>query len=244
MHAREKIPEMPEVEPGLHLLRSESETPPVKPLQSMAIDRLLLGPSTGVALWVDALDHARTDTLTTLAPNERVLDRVHLARGFTAYQHAAIVERLFTTLRPDAAESARPVAPEDVSLLVCPAVDALYREDDVGAETAEALCFRVLARLQALARRLDVPVLVSQWQRDSLSAPFETAADQTITCRQTEHGVRFEGAESETLIYPLEDGLVQTTLSYWREILRAREPLYERYSIGDPEPLTPASLEG
>ncbi|WP_336003400.1 hypothetical protein [Halorientalis halophila] len=245
MHERERLPELPAVEPGLQLLQSATDAPPVEAIQSLALDALLLGSSTGTAVWIDALDHARTDTLSTLAPDPRVLDRIRVARGFTAYQHAAIVERCFEAVRdgPDA-DARRVPAPEDVSLIVCPAVDALYRADDVRSGTAEDLLYRVLARLRTLARELDVPVLVSRWKRDDLSAPFETAADGTITCRETAQGLRFETADRETLAYPLGDGLVQTTLTYWAEILRARQPLYERYSVGDPDPITPATLEG
>ena len=241
----ERIPELPTLEPGLQLLRTDDDEPPVRPLQSLVVDTLLLGSSGGTAVWIDALDHARTDTLTTLAPSSQILDRIHLARGFTAYQHAAIVERLFEALQsPTAHTSDQQITPDEVSVIVCPAVDALYRADDVGSETARELLYRVLARLQTLARQLEVPVLASQWQRDSLSEPFANAADGTITCRRTDHGLRFETPDTETLVYPLDDGSVQTTLAYWVEILDARRPLYDRYSVGTTEPISSATLEG
>jgi len=232
---------MPRLEPGLCLLRAPAATRPVKPLQSLVVDTLLLGSSSGQAVWVDAFDHARTDILSSLAPSQRLLDRIQVARGFTPHQHAAIVEHLFTTLRGDGTP---PVSPASLSLLVCPAVDALYREDDIRDDVAESLCYRVLARLSALARAYEVPVLVSTWQADALTAPFETAADTTITCTQTDFGIWFETDETETLVYPLGDGTVQTTLAYWAEILRARQPLYDRHSVGEAEPISSTTLRG
>ncbi|MFD1589436.1 hypothetical protein ACFR9U_20870 [Halorientalis brevis] len=243
MRQLDSIPELPRLEPGLTLLRVAGEGRPLKPLQSLVIDTLLLGDGTGQAVWIDALDHARTDTLSALAPSPRLLDRVSVARGFTAYQHAALVEHLFSLCESDDRD-ARSVTPDSVSLVVCPAVDGLYRDDDVGEDVAEALLYRVLARLQTLARTLDVPVLVTRWEDDALSAPFETAATRTITCRQTDLGVRFEGGDHETLVYQLPGGYVQTTLAYWAEILDARTPLYERYSVGESQPITPEALEG
>ncbi|WP_231187457.1 hypothetical protein [Haladaptatus sp. DYF46] len=59
---------------------------------------------------------------------------------------------------------------------------------------------------------------------DTLTAPVHDIADQTIQCEQTEFGPRFAGEECETLVYPLENGLVQTTLAYWNRILANRHP--------------------
>lgn len=238
----EQIPEMPRLEPGIQLLQTDGDLAPIKPLQSLVIDTLLLDDAGGHAVWIDALDRARTDTMSSLAPSQRVLDRVHLARGFTPYQHAAAIESIFEMLQSESGHG--DIDPADVSLLVCPAVDALYREDDIRQGIAEELLYRVLARLSTIARTLEIPVLVSRVRDDELATPFETAADTTITCRETDLGIWFEADQVETLFYPLENGYVQTTLAYWAEILQARQPLYERYSIGTPQPITPSVLEG
>jgi hypothetical protein len=242
MQQLDTIPELPRLESGVTLLRTTAETRPVQPLQSLLVDTLLLGDGGDHAVWVDALDHARTDVLASLAPAPRLLDRVQVARGFTAYQHAAIVERLFDACREGGSATGLDV--DSLSLVVCPAVDALYREDDVPPETAGPLCYRVLAWLRTIARDLDVPVLVTCWRDDDFAAPFETAATDVVTCRETPLGVRFESDDTETLVYPLDDGTVQTTLAYWAEILRARRPLYERYGLGEPRPIGPDALRG
>ena len=53
------------------------------------LDHLLL--HDGPAFWVDANGHATTTVLAQIAPSRRLLDRIHIARGFTAYQHYGAV---------------------------------------------------------------------------------------------------------------------------------------------------------
>jgi len=47
--------------------------------------------ATGPPFWVDANGHATTTTLAQIAPSQRLLNRIHVARGFTAYQHYGAV---------------------------------------------------------------------------------------------------------------------------------------------------------
>jgi len=70
-------------------------------LQSLVLDHLLL--HNGPAFWVDANGHATTTTLAQIAPSHRLLNRIHVARGFTAYQHYGAVCDL-----PTADESIHP----------------------------------------------------------------------------------------------------------------------------------------
>ncbi len=53
------------------------------------MDHLLL--NEGPAFRVDANGHATTTHLARLAPSQRLLDRIHVARGFTPYQHYSAV---------------------------------------------------------------------------------------------------------------------------------------------------------
>jgi len=111
-------------------------------LQSLVLDHLLL--NDGPAFWVDANGHATTTTLAQIAPSQRLLNRIHVARGFTAYQHYGAVCDLPTavnkSIRTSTADSGAagrraPGRDEDTSphtpaLIVAPAVDAQYRADD------------------------------------------------------------------------------------------------------------------
>jgi len=47
--------------------------------------------TTGPPFWVDANGHATTTTLAQISPAQRLLGRIHVARGFTAYQHYGAV---------------------------------------------------------------------------------------------------------------------------------------------------------
>ncbi|AGB17392.1 hypothetical protein Halru_2821 [Halovivax ruber XH-70] len=210
MHRFDKpaIPELPDLEPGITLLKADD---PITPLHSLVVDHVLIDGGNGY--WVDSHGHGRTDTLTDVSPSDRILDRIEVARGFTPQQHHELVATL----------SKRRIDP---SLIVAPAVDGQYRDDSLRSGEATNLLLRTLARLARLARDHECPVLVTRARDDALSEPVSEIASHTVSCRSTPLGPRFEGEDFETLVYPQEDGWVQTTLAFWAEVLRAREPLY------------------
>jgi hypothetical protein len=165
-----------------------------------------------------------------MAPSQRLLDRIHVARGFTASQHygavrdlPAAVNRSRRAAATTAGERQRRTATDDgPSLIVAPAVDAQYRADDtLGEAHAETLQARTLAALAAYADDYDVPVLVTRRERDAFTDPIATAADHHLACEQTRLGPRIVGDEFETLVYP-DGAYYQTTFAYWRQILAAR----------------------
>ena len=212
------------------------------------LDHLLL--SDGPAFWVDAHGHATTTSLARLTPSQRLLDRIHVARGFTAYQHYGALCDLPTAVNQfvqqataaDAVATRRKrqnheqeTSPHTPSLIVAPALDAQYRGDDtLGGEHARTLQARGLARLSTYARGYDVPVLVTRTTDDDFTAPIQTTANQHLCCEQTSMGPRFVGDEFETLVYPVDGGTYyQTTFAYWRKMLGAR---------ADQVGLQPASL--
>ena len=177
------------------------------PLQALVLDHLLL--NEGTAYWVDTTGHARTDTLARLAPSARMLNRIQVARGFTAYQHAALVYRVTELITPD------------TPLVVAPAIDAMYRDNDYGVDGA-AMLRNAIATLTARCRETDTPLVVTCYCRDAFSEPVAQHIDETIRCEQTRFGPRFVGEEFETLVYPCGDGFVQTTLAFWRQVLERR----------------------
>ena len=221
----------------------------VQILQSLVLDHLLL--HNGPAFWVDANGHATTATLARLAPIQRLLDRIHVARGFTAYQHYGAIDELSTAVnrciqnttvntRPGGRQSIpreKGSSPHTPSLIVAPAVDARYRDDDtVEAQQAATLQARTLARLATYADSYDVPVLVTRSTVDEFTAPVATAADHQLQCKETRMGPRFVGDDFETLVYPVNNGeSYQTTFAYWRQLLEARVA-----QVGL-EPATPSS---
>lgn len=154
---------LPSLDEGITLLDVDgSRGVPI--LQSLVLDHLLL--HDGAAFWVDANGHATTTALARIAPSQRLLDRIHVARGFTAYQHYGAVCNLPTAVNQniqqttvDASATRRQlsghddeISPHTPSLIIVPAVDAQYRADDTLGEThAQTLHARALARLTAYA---------------------------------------------------------------------------------------------
>jgi hypothetical protein len=238
---------LPQLDDGITLLDVEgSRGVPI--LQSLVLDHLLL--HDGPAFWVDANGHATTTILAQIAPSQRLLNRIHVVRGFTAYQHYGAICNLPTAVNKsiqmsttDAGAAGRgaPSRDEDTSshtpaLIVAPAIDAQYRGDDTLSEThAKTLQARSLAQLATYADGYDIPVLVTRAQRDDFTAPVATAADHHLECEQTRMGPRVVGKDFETLVYPVDDGAYyQTTFAYWRQLLAARAT-----QVGL-EPTTPA----
>jgi hypothetical protein len=224
---------LPSLDDGITLLDVEgSRGVPI--LQSLVLDHLLM--HDGPAVWVDANGHATTTTLARIAPSRRLLDRIHVARGFTAYQHFGAVCNLPTAVNriirnSTATDSGRPRQPQNPdgsphtpSLIVAPAVDAQYRADDsLGERHAATLQARTLARLRAYAEGYDVPVLLTRSERDEFTAPVARAANHHLECDHTRMGPRVRGEDFETLVYPVDDGAYyQTTFAYWRQLLEAR----------------------
>ena len=205
-------PELPELGAGVRLLDVDGDRA-TGPLQSLVLDHLLL--NDGDAVWVDAGGNAVTQNLASVAPSMRTLDRIHVARGFTPHQHYELIRQL-----PERVD-------EDTSLVVCPGLDQLYREAETYADESEDLFMRALATVAGVADRHDVPVLVTRSQVDSFTEPLAAAAEETIRCEQTKFGPRFVGEDFETLVYPLEDGMVQTTLAFWKRVLQARASAIE-----------------
>lgn len=201
-------PELPELNPGLRLLDVDGDDRATGPLHSLVLDHLLL--NDGNAVWMDAGGHAVSQSLASLAPSGRTLDRIAVARGFTAHQHYELIRQL-----PEQVD-------EDTSLVVCPAFDQFYRETKTYADEGEDLFLRAIATVASVADEYDVPVLMTRSTQDSFSEPLVAAADETIRCEQTKFGPRFVGDGFETLVYPMDEGTVQTTLAFWRRVLDAR----------------------
>ncbi|RXK48632.1 hypothetical protein [Halorientalis pallida] len=203
---RTRLPELPTLDPGVQLLATDGQRAG-EPLRALVLDHALGG---GQVRWVDSRGYARTDRLARLAPDPRALDRIRIARGFTAHQHVALVRRL-----PD-------VVTDDTALVVLPAMDAPYRADDVS--RGRDFLLRSLATVARVARDHAVPVLVTRTGPDGLGDPLAAAADHTVECRQTAQGPRFVTDDFETLVYPQGDGTAQTTLAFCRRVLAARAP--------------------
>jgi len=219
---------LPDLQQGITLCSTDATVDSA--IHALAVDHVLL--SGGEAVWIDPGTHAQTGPLAELAPSDRILDRIRVARGFTAFQHL------------EALRSLPGLVTRETSLVVVPQLDRYYRADSLLADEGTEMLLSGIASLATVAREQDVAVLVTRARDDEFSAPIETAADHTLTCESTPFGPRFRADDEETLVYPVDGGRwVQTTLSFWTDILAAREPLYES-SQAQPNTIQGVSIRG
>lgn len=214
---------LPDLQQGITLCSTDAAVDST--IHALAVDHVLL--SGGEAVWIDPGTHAQTGPLSELAPSDRILDRIRVARGFTPFQHLELLRSL-------------PGLATDCSLVVVPQLDRYYRTDSLLADEGTEMLLSGIASLATVARDHDVAVLVTRSREDGFSEPIETAADHTLACESTPFGPRFQADEEETLVYPVDGGRwVQTTLSFWTDILAAREP---RHELPHPQPSHPQEV--
>ena len=214
----QEVPELPTLNDGIHLLETDSRTPGA--LQSLVLDHLLTDGRDTEAVWVDSRGNGSTAPLARLAPSMRVLDRIEIARGFTAFQHYSLLDALDTQVEGETA------------LVVLPELDWFYRSDDLHRGEGERMLSAGVTLVEDFHDHSEVPILVTRTADDRFSRPVRNAADGVIHCELTQQGPRFTGEGFETLVYP-GDGFVQTTLAYWQRILTRRHP--EAVSPAQPE---------
>lgn len=214
-------PELPELDAGVRVLHVPDDERATGPLHSLVLDHLLL--NDGNAVWVDAGGHAVAQSLASLAPSKRTLERIQVARAFTPHQHYRLVRRLSQHVD------------DETTLIICPAFDRFYREAETYADESDDLLLRALATVAGIADRHGIPVLLTRMNADSFSEPIAVAAEETIRCEKTKFGPRFVGAEFETLVYPTAGETVQTTLAFWKRVLDARQPVYGLAAARTPE---------
>ncbi|RLM63365.1 hypothetical protein [Halorubrum sp. Atlit-26R] len=222
MYTRSRRPtaDLPELTPGVTLVDVDDDLG-VTPVQALLLDQVLGGD--GPAFWVDGANQANTTRLRELAPSDRVLDRVKVARGFTPHQHTSLLDRLAGRL--DARDSP--------SLVVATGLDGMYRGADIEGELAKQMFIRAIASVARIARVHDVPVIITRCREDEFSRPLRRAAGTHLQCRATPFGPRFEDAagDVETLVYHTDDGWMQTTLAYWQEVLEHRARIHEASTL-------------
>ncbi|PAU80843.1 hypothetical protein CK500_15060 [Halorubrum salipaludis] len=217
MHtSRRPTADLPALEPGVTLVDVDDDLG-VTPVQALLLDHVLGGD--GWVYWVDGANRANTTRLRELAPADRVLDRIDVARGFTAHQHTSLLNRL----------AGRLDTRDQPSLVVATGLDGMYRGADIEGELATQMFIHAIASLARIARIHDVPVVVTRCREDEFSRPLRRAAGTHLQCRATPLGPRFEDAagDMETLVYHTDDGWMQTTLAYWQEVLKHRARMYK-----------------
>jgi hypothetical protein len=207
---------VPDLDAGLTVLRTPHH-------RSSALHRVALQAvrqADGPAYWIDARNTAATYALFERAPSAQVVERVRIARAFTAYQHQTLVERVVNRVTPR------------TGCLIVPNVASLYRDDDVPAYETEPLLEAATAAVGEVGTAYDIPVLATLGGPDDEAAALVAEhARAEITCEETALGYRFAGDDFETDIYWTDDHW-QTTIPYWVDLLDADEDGPERSLTG------------
>ena len=205
MRRTEPTHELPTLDDRIHHLVVNKR--PKEVLQSLVIDHLLGRGASSKAIWIDSHGNGSTHPLAGIAPISRLLDRIEVARGFTAHQHYALLEEL------EAAVTA------NTELVVLPELDWFYRNDDLYDCEGERMFSAAVDLVQDLQHQTGIPVLVTARKRDRISDSLYTAVEERLLCQFTNQGPRFSGEGFETYTYPVENGLLQTTIAYWNQML-------------------------
>ena len=214
--------ELPELDEGLTVVDVDVDLG-VTPIQSLLLDSVFAG--NGDAYWVDAVGTAQTTRLRELVPHQRYLERIHVARGFTAYQQTSLLDRL---------------AGEHItnpSVVVATGIDRLYRDSDVPEKHAKELLVRSIAALARVGRVHGIPIIVTRSRDDNFTQPVVNAAKTHLQCRNTQFGPRFTDAagDIDALVYHIGNGWVQTTLAYWQEVLAHRAQMHDAQTVSEEE---------
>ncbi|UTF53301.1 hypothetical protein [Natronosalvus rutilus] len=190
-------------------IRASPERPDRPPEKSATGDGLR-----GRAYWIDAGNVASTHALYECAPGSgRALERLRIARAFTAYQHHSLVQAVVR--RADA----------DTPLVVAPNVASLYQDGDLREWERTDLLASTLAVLGELGRGLECPVVITSGPDvpGATVERLEAAADSVVECTRTREGLRFEGAGFETMGY-WHGPVWQTTIPYWVDLFGTVDP--------------------
>lgn len=205
----QNVPELPSIDAGIHLLDVDDRT--AGALQSLVVDHLLTDSRGETAVWVDSRGNGSTQPIARLAPGKRVLERIEIARGFTAHQHYSLLETLGEQVGTE------------TGLVVVPDLDWFYRSDDLYNNEGERMLAEGVALVEDLCQQREIPVLLTRAAADGFSQPLRGVADGVIECELTSQGPRFVGEGFETLVYP-GNGFMQTTFAYWNRVLSQRHP--------------------
>lgn len=201
---------LPKLNEGITLLTAETES--AGALQSLVLDHLLL--TNGSAVWIDAKNNAATTALAKIAPSKRILNKIRVARAFTAFQHYSLLVDIDHALT------------SDTTLVVVPSTDWFYAHDDLYNNEGKEMLEHALKLLKNLSETYEIPVLLSREISTGLGAMLEDRCDNTLQYVPTEFGARFTGDDYETLVFECNGG-IQTTLAFWRRVLETRHSAYQ-----------------
>lgn len=139
-------------------------------------------------LWIDSSNQANTHRFES---RTELLEKIYIARAFTALQHYQLCENI-----------------GDYDLIVAPEIDRLYGESSLYRSESVELFEKMLESIEG-------KILYSTTRDLGLKA--EQKADNKIKVEQTSQGLKFSQKGRQTQVYTDNTG-VQTTIPFYEEV--------------------------
>ncbi|MFB6145672.1 MAG: hypothetical protein ABEJ99_04175 [Candidatus Nanohaloarchaea archaeon] len=191
-------PRLPELEKGWNLVNADNA------LQQLISEEISY--SNRKAVWIDTGNHASTYRLAS--HGEEMLEKITIARAFTAYHHHTLCEKLKEEID------------EKTGLVVLTSINQLYEDENIPWKEAEQLFDSALESLESSTRANNLKVLLTTAD-GKLAFRLQGRIDNHIRISKTSHGNRYSSDGFKTKFYR-ENGYLQTTLAYWEsmEVMR------------------------
>ena len=150
----------------------------------------------GKILWIDSSNQANTHYFES---RPELLDKIYIARAFTALQHQQLCKNI-----------------GEYDLIVAPEIDKLYEENSLYRTEAIELFENMLEGLKG-------KILYSTSAEIGFRA--EKKADNRVKVEETSQGLKFSQKDRQTQVYSDTKG-VQTTVPFYEEVReRWEEPI-------------------
>jgi len=225
-----RLPEFPDLGETSELILLDAEEDVRGVIPALLVNHVLKHEQS--VMWVDGKNSVSAVQLAQIAPRDHLLGSVFVSRSFTPYKHMVTIEDLRGVMARQGEKQRGYQHPkfskitDPVGLIVCTGVDAQYQGDpsglDRGTTQPQDAFLRTIANVASISRDCNLPVLTTRTENNEFSRPIERAATRKLGCEMTSFGPRFSGDDVETLVYPVTDGMVQTTILYWKRVCEAQ----------------------
>lgn len=174
---------------------------------ALAIDSVLQ--NGGPTYWIDVKWYPRTRPLVRLAPSERLHRGIVRCHCFRAWQHRELLTSLHHRVG-------------NASLVVLPAVDAVYRSTSPDGTPADTPLDRALTACVRLVRDQDIPVVVTTVEADEFTAQVEAIADRPITFEGLPSGPEIDRSDVAGRGHDRPELSMPAPVTYWATVLAER----------------------
>jgi hypothetical protein len=193
------VQSQPQLYQGVNLISKPEDLPAFQSLVSNQLEG-----RNSTAVWIDSGNESSTYALRS-AGTRSVMEKVHIGRAFTPFQHHTLVHSLEEFVK------------ENTEILVLPNIDLLYLDGQVREWEAEELFEEVWQKVLKTADEYDLKVLVSFSSKStSLLQHARKDVEREISIGATQEGWKYDSSGFKQNAYS-NGGSVQTTVSHWMQ---------------------------